>query len=194
MARTPFNALMRGLSLLELVVSILIMALLLFSVFQILTSGTTYQMRSRSSSKLAALMQKVMEQARLVALTFDDSLPPPLPDTDWQFFSGSDEVYRYRINYYTYQVMTFPQPDGTGECPARRKYIVAVQVAIEGPVNPDGSAKYGYSKVSSASLVAADKYMGETAIAPAMPAELHPAPPTPMIHIAMPPTPNTGAP
>jgi type II secretory pathway pseudopilin PulG len=178
-----------GLSMLELVISILIVAMLLFSVFELITSGTRFQLHSKNAAKASALCQKILEEKRLFLIEYPGPAAP-IPNEGWAYFPAPDNEYRYSTDYYNYQRMYFPFPDGLGQDPDKTMYIVALKVTVEGPLR-NGTPLLGFRQISALSLVTASKYQGSTAIASSdMPSSIHPPPPTPMLNIALPPTPT----
>jgi prepilin-type N-terminal cleavage/methylation domain-containing protein len=185
----------RGLSLIELVISIIIVAMLIFSVFQLITSGTRYQIHTKNAAKASALSQRILEDRRLFLINYSGP-GAPIPDESWTSFPAPDDAFRYRVDYYNYQRMYFPYTTphppyaiGEGQDPDKTMYIVAVKVTVEGPLR-NGSPLVGYRSISAVSLVTASRYQGDTPIASAdMPSSIHPPPPTPMLNIALPPSP-----
>lgn len=181
-----------GFNLLELVISILIITLMMFSVFQLLTSGMRYQTQSREATRLVALSQKEMEHARFMA--FEKLEWPEIPLHNQPFIACSppDSDYRYCVNYYNFQVMRYPPESPAGaDDPAKRRYVIAVNVIVEGPCDSGGAPRVGFRQLSLLSLIHAAGYEGaQPPASQDLPGTIHPPPPTPMIPIFLPPTPS----
>lgn len=172
----------RGLSLIELVISTLIAAVLLFSVFQLLTSGANYQLRSRTATKISTLARKAVEKARITAM----KATAPLADES-AFFVAPYDDFAYTIHYYTYRTVPLPSVSGSPD-PVNNRYLVALEAVVEGPMESTGVGRPGYMKTTLLAIVANKAYISDTPIAPAYPGVPAPAPTDPII-MPSPPTP-----
>jgi len=171
----------RGISLIELVISTLIVAVLLFSVFQLLTSGANYQLRSRTATKIATLARRAVEKAKINAL----KATAPLADENG-FFAPPYGDFAYTIRYFTYGTLPLPAGGGPPD-PDQNRYVVALQAVVEGTLEPSGTGRPGYMKTTILAIVANNANVSDTPIAPhytGIPA------PFPTDHIIMPPTPT----
>lgn len=173
-----------GLSLIELVVSIMIACLLFFSVQQLFRAGFRYRLMSKSVSIISILLRRTIEKNREIVI----NTTTPLTNIRSAFFPFPNNEYRCKTDFYTYEIIKFPQTTGT-EDETKRKYLVAIYTTAEGPVDEHGNCRMGYRIISMMSLVAANNYQGVDPIAPQLPVSLHPPQPNPMMPIYPPPLP-----
>ena len=167
---------MRGLSLLELCIAIVVAALVLFAVFEIITTGMRCQARSRTSLRLAALAQKALETTRLTIVYPNGAANTALPSSPMSRvrFTAPDEAYGYKITFYNFEKYDFP-PDITiiytvpviflpfvkdlDPDPNQTTYLIAVKAEVDGPTQSDGvTPATGYREMEVVTLMHYDGY------------------------------------
>jgi type II secretory pathway pseudopilin PulG len=181
----------RGLSLIELNVAIVVAALMMFAVFQVIASGMRLQSKSRVNAKLASLTQRTIEMQRLEVFKSGSSKQSlKTSNIARKAFDAPDDEFGYEVTYYNYEQYSFPPdikflfipiswPD-----PDKTMYLIAMKVAVDGPVAPGGIARPDYRKVEVVTLMHYPIYQSNEAPASG---DLHCLPPpNPLIPISMP--------
>jgi Tfp pilus assembly protein PilE len=111
----------RGLTFLEILISIIILIIVFFTTYQIFVGGLRFFKRTQNSTKLMKLAQSRIEQIA------QNRIQGAIVDEPWTPFPGNSN-YRYNVsvsNYLNYSLN--PLYD-----------IVAVELTGEGPLRPDG--------------------------------------------------------
>jgi hypothetical protein len=183
----------RGLSLLELTISIVVAALVIFSLFQLITSGLRYQAQSRISAKLTWLTQSALEMTRMEAFSYARAGSPlPATPSARRTFPAPDSEFGYRVTYYDYKSFEYPPhitillipvswPD-----PDKTMYLIAIHIIVDGPVGAGSVKQTGYKSVQVVSLMHYPVYKSASPpTSNVMPASLRPAS-NPDIPIPMP--------